>query len=110
VGQSKTSMVSTLVGVVFLAAVVAVALIHNFSNHSVGQTWPILLVGLGFCLAVAGMIELGLGLAGVFLVWLLANLGVIPPFSKSWPFIIIWVIVMVVFGFVRARASAGRAS
>ena len=109
-GQGNTSALGTLVGVVFLAAVVAVALIHNFSDYGVGQTWPVLLVGLGFCVAIAGMIELGLGLAGVFLVWLLANLGVISPFSKSWPFVIIWVIVMVVFGFVRARASAGRAS
>ena len=89
--------------VLMLGAISAVALIGNFSQTGFGQSWPVLMIALGLSLLFFGYWELGLSLFGIFLIWLLANLALIPTFSKSWPFALIWIAVMVVIGFVRAR-------
>ena len=68
--------------------------------------WPLLLMAVGGGLAAFGFLELGLGLIGVFGILLLANLEVIAPFGKSWPFTLIWIAAVVVIGFLRARARA----
>jgi hypothetical protein len=93
-----------LSAVVLLGALATVALVANFSETtSFGQVWPGVAAAMGVSLLFWGFLELGLGVAGVFLLWLLANLGVLPEFSKSWPFTLIWVVILVVVGFLRAR-------
>jgi hypothetical protein len=56
-------------------------------------------------LSFFGFWELGAAMGGSFLIWLLANLSVIPPFSKSWPLVLIWMAVIVVTGYYKARRS-----
>jgi hypothetical protein len=93
-------------GVLLLCTLAAVALVANFFELTFGQLWQGLVVGLGVSVMFWGFLELGLGLIGVFGLWLLANLGVLPEFGKSWPFALVWIAVMVVVGFLRARGSA----
>ncbi len=64
----------------------------------------------GLCLAFAGYFELGFALLGFFLLILLANLGTIPPFSKSWPFALIWIAILVVVGYMRSKSSSKKAA
>jgi hypothetical protein len=103
---NTTAMVIT--GVVILLAVAAVALLSNFAEISFGSTWPVLLMAVSLGLLAFRFWELGFGLFGFFCIWLLSNLGVIPAFSKSWPFALIWIALLVVIGFLRARSQKGR--
>ena len=95
-----------IVAVVALVAIATVALVGNFSEFTFGDLWPVLGIALGFGVAAFGFMELGLGLIGVFGIWLLANLELIPAFGKSWPFALIWIAAVVVIGFLRARARS----
>jgi hypothetical protein len=97
--------VGVVSAVLILLSLAAVFLINNFGEVGFGDSWPVLLIAAGLSLALAGYLELGLGIGGVFVLVLLANLDVIAPFSKSWPFVLIWIAVLVVVGFLRARAS-----
>jgi|DewCreStandDraft_4_1066084.scaffolds.fasta_scaffold01324_24 hypothetical protein len=92
-------------GAVLLLSVAAVFLIQNFGSVGVGRTWPAIVAAAGLCLTLVGYLELGLGLAGVFGIWLIANLGVIAPVGKSWPIFLIWMVIMLVVGFMRSRSS-----
>lgn len=92
-------------GVLVLSTVATVALIANFSEVGVASTWPAVAMAMGVGLLSFGYWELGVGLFGFFTVWLLGNLAVLPEFSKSWPICLIWIAVMVVIGFLRARAK-----
>jgi hypothetical protein len=104
--QSKPNMPAiVLSAVVLLGAVASVALVANFSEaHTFGALWPGVAAAVGLSLIFWGYLELGLGVLGVFLLWLLANLGVLPEFTKSWPFTLIWVLILVVVGYLRARS------
>ena len=97
------SWVLLLCGLVAIGAVAAVGLVANFGGDGFEITWPVLVMGLGLSLAIAGYFELGLLLFGAFLVWLLGNTGVLPTFSKSWPFALIWVAIVLIIGYLRAR-------
>ncbi len=103
--QPKPNMPAiVLSAVVLLGALATVSLVANFSETtSFGQVWPGVAAAVGVSMLFWGFLELGLGVAGVFLLWLLANLGVLPEFSRSWPFTLIWVVILVVVGYLRAR-------
>lgn len=97
-----TGMIS---GAVLLLSVAAVFLIQNFGSVGVGRTWPAIVAAAGLCLTLVGYLELGLGVAGVFVIWLLSNLGAIAPVGKSWPIFLVWMVVMLIVGFLRSRSS-----
>lgn len=100
--------VGVIAAVLILGSLAALFLLHNFSEVGFGQSWPVLLIALGLTLSFAGYPELGLAIGGAFLILLLANLEVIPAFSKSWPFILVWIVVLVVFGYLRGRAAKNK--
>ncbi len=105
---NTTAMVIT--GVLILLAVATVALLSNFVDVSFGSTWPVLLMAGSLGLLAFRFWELGFGLFGFFCIWLLSNLEAIPAFSKSWPFALIWIALLVVIGFLRARSQKGQAA
>jgi hypothetical protein len=107
-GKGFGKVTGLLAGVILLGSVAAVFLIQNFGSWGLGATWPAVVIAAGLCVAMVGYLELGLGVAGIFVIWLLCNLAVIPPVGKSWPFFLIWMAVMVVVGFIRGRS--GRAA
>ncbi len=92
--------------VIILGSVAAVFLINNFGQMGFADSWPVLPMAVGLCLAAAGYVELGLAVMGFFLLILLANMAIIPPFGKSWPFALIWIALLVVVGYMRSRAAA----
>ncbi len=102
--------VGVLSAVVILGSIATVFLINNFGEVGFGNSWPVLLMAGGLCLAFAGYFELGFALLGFFLLILLANLGTIPPFSKSWPFALIWIAILVVVGYMRSKSSSKKAA
>ncbi len=97
--------VAALSAVVILGSVAAVFLMNNFGEITFGQSWPVLGMAVGLCLVFATYLELGLVIAGIFLLILLANLEQIPAFGKSWPFALIWIAILVVAGAMRSRAT-----
>ena len=98
--------VGVIAAVLILGSLAALFLLNNFGEVGFGDSWPVLLIALGLTLAFAGYPELGLAIGGAFLIILLSNLEVIPPFSKSWPFILVWIVLLVVFGYLRGRTAA----
>ena len=100
--------VGVVAAVVILCSVAAVFLINNFGEVGFGQSWPVLPMAVGLSLAFASYLELGLAIMGFFLLILLANLGSIPPFGKTWPIALIWIAVLVVVGWMRGRAEKNR--
>jgi hypothetical protein len=108
--DKKGLPVSVIAAVLVLGSAAAIFLIANFGDVGIAASWPVILVAAGLSLALAGYPETGLAIAGAFLIWLLANLDVIPPFSRSWPFILIWIVVLVVFGFLRGRMAGKKTS
>jgi len=97
-------------GVLILGAIATVFLIQNFGHTGASATWPAIVIAMGVSLALAGYLELGLGVTGVFIIWLLANLRIIPEVGRSWPFFLLVVAIMVIIGFLRARSSRTSAS
>lgn len=93
-------------GVILMLVIFGAMLIvrYTYGGPGLGKTWPALLIGVGICLAIGGLLEMGIGLAALFGVWLAANLDYIT-FSKVWPFVIILVAVLVAVGYIRARAA-----
>jgi hypothetical protein len=83
-----------------------VLLLHNFTAVSFASTWPVILIACGACLAFGGFLELGLVCIGSFLIVLLANLRILPGIARSWPFILIWLALVVLIGYLRSRARA----
>jgi hypothetical protein len=104
--MANKGLASVIAAVVILGSIAAVFLIANFSEYQISECWPIIPMAIGVGLMLANFIELGLSITGAFLILLLANLEVIPPFSKSWPFILIWIAILVVIGYLRSRTSS----
>jgi len=104
--ESKATKVAVITTVMVLGAVAAVLLLHNFTEVSFASTWPVILIAGGLCLAFGGFLELGLVLIGSFLIVLLANLRILPGIGQSWPFILIWLALVVLIGYLRSRARA----
>jgi hypothetical protein len=98
--------VGVVSAVIILGSVAAVFLINNFGQMGFADSWPVLPMAVGLCLAAASYVELGLAVMGFFLLILLANMAVVPPFGKSWPFALIWIALLVVVGYMRSRAAA----
>ena len=84
-----------------------------FFNEVVGQnpsnTVYVLPMALGLCLAVGSLVELGGVILGFFLLVIFSTMEIYP-LAKSWPFILIWIAVMVVVGYLRSKAAKKNAS
>ncbi len=105
--EKKSNPVPMVIaGALLLVSIAVLALISNFSDTGFGVTWPVIFIAIGLGLITYGFWELGLGVSGFFLIWLLASLEVIPEFSKSWPFTLIWIVILVVIGFLRSRSGS----
>lgn len=100
--------VGVVAAVVILCSIAAVFLLNNFGEVGFGKSWPVLPMAVGLSLVFASYLELGLAIMGFFLLLLLAYLGSIPPFGKTWPIALIWIAVLVVVGWARDRAEKKR--
>jgi hypothetical protein len=96
--------VAVISAVIILLSVAALFLLQNFRDIPFSQSWPVLPMAVGLCLAVGSMVELGGAILGFFLLVILSTTGTYP-LSKSWPFILIWIAVLVVVGYLRSKAA-----
>ena len=98
-------------GVILMLVTFAVLLIvrYTYDGPGLGKTWPGLIIGVGICFAIGGLLEMGLGIIALFSVWLASNLDYIT-FSKVWPFVVLLVAVLVAVGYIRARAASDKES
>ncbi len=101
--------VAVISAVIILLSVAAVFLLQNFRGIPFAQSWPVLPMAVGLCLAVGSMIELGGAILGFFLLVILSTTGTYP-LAKSWPFILVWIAVLVVVGYLRSKAAKKKAS
>ena len=102
--NEKKAPVAVISAVLMLLSLGALFLLNNFGEVGFSQSWPLLCMAAGLCLAVGGMVELGLGIMGFFLLLLLSEMGVFA-FKKSWPIILIWLAILVVVGYLRSRTE-----
>lgn len=96
--------VAVISAVIILLSVAALFLLQNFRDIPFSQSWPVLPMAAGLCLAVGSMVELGGAILGFFLLVILSTTGTYP-LSKSWPFILIWIAFLVVVGYLRSKAA-----
>jgi len=96
--------VTVISAVIILLSVATLFLLQNFRDIPFSQSWPVLPMALGLCLAVGSMIELGGAVLGFFLLVILSTTDTYP-LSKSWPFILIWIALLVVVGYVRSKTA-----
>lgn len=103
----KPASAGVAVGAILMLVVVAGMFLSAFTydGPGLGKTWPALLMGVGVWLILGGMLEMGIGVIGLFSLWLVSNLGY-ASFSKLWPFVILLVAVLVAVGYIRSRASS----
>lgn len=101
--------VAVISAVIILLSVAAVFLLQNFRGIPFAQSWPVLPMAVGLCLGAAAYVELGGAILGVFFLVILSTLDVYP-LDKSWPFILIWIAVLVVAGHLRNKATKKKAS
>jgi hypothetical protein len=102
--KKPTKPVAVISAVIVLLSVAAVFLLQNFRDVPFSQSWPVLPMAVGLCLVAGSMIELGGAILGFFLLVILSTTGTYP-LSKSWPFILIWIAVLVVVGYLRSKAA-----
>jgi len=102
--KEKKTPVAVISAVLILLSLGALFLLNNFGDIGFSESWPVLCMAVGLCLAVGGMVELGLGIMGLFLLLLLSELQIFA-FGKSWPIILIWLAILVVVGYVRSRSE-----
>ena len=95
--------------VAVLLCIAAVFLLQNFRDIPFAESWPVLPMAVGLCLAVGSMVELGGAILGFFLLVILSTTGTYP-LGKSWPFILVWIAVLVVVGYLRSKAAKKNAS
>jgi hypothetical protein len=96
--------VAVISTVIILLSVAALFLLQNFRDIPFAESWPVLPMAVGLCLAVGSMIELGGAILGFFLLVILSTTGTYP-LDKSWPFILVWIAVLVVVGYLRTKAA-----
>ena len=107
--KEKKTPVAVISAVLMLLSLAALFLLNNFGEIGFSESWPVLCMAVGLCLAVGGMVELGLGLMGFFLLLLLSELEVFA-FKKSWPIILIWLAILVLIGYMRSRTEEKKTS
>ena len=101
--------VAVISAVIILLCIAAVFLLQNFRDIPFAESWPVLPMAVGLCLAVGSMVELGGAILGFFLLVILSTTGTYP-LGKSWPFILVWIAVLVVVGYLRSKAAKKNAS
>ena len=101
--------VAVISAVIILLSVAAVFLLQNFKDIPFSQSWPVLPMAVGLCLVAGSMIELGGAVLGFFLLVILSTTGTYP-LAKSWPFILIWIAVLVVVGYLRGKKKKASSS
>jgi len=103
----KPASAGMAVGAILMLVVVAGMFLsaYTYDGPGLGQTWPALFIGVGVWFLLGGLLEMGIGLMGLFSLWLVSNLGY-ASFSKLWPFLILLVAVLVAVGYIRSRASS----
>ena len=101
--------VAVISAVIILLSIAAVFLLQNFRDIPFAESWPVLPMAVGLCLAVGSMVELGGAILGFFLLVILSTTGTYP-LGKSWPFILVWIAVLVVVGYLRSKAAKKNAS
>ncbi|MDX9999966.1 MAG: hypothetical protein RBU30_01590 [Polyangia bacterium] len=82
---------------------------YTYPGPGIGKTWPAIFIGVGVWFVLGGLLEAGLGIMGLFGLWLASNVTNLS-FSKLWPFLILLVAVLVAVGFIRARSSSEQKS
>lgn len=104
--ESKAPSLLATIGAVFIIVTLGVMLLvrYTFDGPGLGTTWPALFVAAGVVLMMARYLELGIGVTGLFGIFLAANLDAFS-LKRAWPFFIIIVAIAVVVGFLRARAG-----
>ncbi len=103
--KKPTSASVALGAIVMLLIVTGMFLsAYTYDGPGLGKTWPALLMGVGLWFLFGGLLEVGLGIVGLFGLWLASNLGY-ASFGRLWPFLILLVAVLVAVGFIRSRAS-----
>ncbi len=105
--EKKTASGGVTVGVILMIVIFAGQMLLQFTykSHGFGETWPALMVGVGACFILGGLLEMGLGIMALFSLWLVHNLKWVA-FWDYWPFTILLVAVLVAVGFLRARAAS----
>ena len=107
--ETKSASAGITIGVIVMLVIFAGQMLSHFTykSHTFGTTWPALIMGIGICLVLGGLLEMGAGIMAIFGLWLVHNLKWIA-FWDYWPFFILLVAVLVAVGFLRARASADK--
>lgn len=105
--KEKKTPVAVISAVLILLSLGALFLMNNFGEVGFSESWPVLGIAVGLCLAVGGLVELGLGIMGLFLLLLLSELEMFA-FKKSWPIILIWLAILVVVGYLRSRSEKNK--
>ena len=94
-------------GAILMLAVVAGMFLssYTYDGPGLGKTWPAIFVAVGVWFVLGGLLEMGVGIMGLFGLWLASNVSDLS-FRKLWPFLILLVAILVAVGFVRARSSS----
>jgi len=90
--------------VIILVSVATLFLLQNFREIPFANSWPVLPMAVGLCLAVGSMVELGGAILGFFFLVMLSTTDTYP-LGKTWPFILIWIAVLVIVGYLRTKAA-----
>ncbi len=106
--EKKPANLKGMVGaVVILASLAGILLVkYTFDGPGIRSTWPVLFIGIGIVLAVAGYYEIALVAVFVFAVILGGNLNIYS-LRRAWPFTIAVIPVAVLLGYLRAKAGSG---
>ncbi len=107
--EKKKASGGITIGVIVMLVIFAGQMLSQFTykSYGFGTTWPALIVGIGICFVLGGLLEMGLGIMAIFGLWLVSNLGWLK-FWDYWPFFILLVAVLVAVGYMRARAAADK--
>lgn len=107
--ENKSASSSITMGVIVMLVIFAGQMLSHFTykSYGFGTTWPALVMGIGVCFVLGGLLEMGMGIMAIFGLWLVHNLELVA-FWDYWPFFILLVAVLVAVGFLRARAASDK--
>lgn len=107
----KPASAAMALGAILMLVVVAGMFLsaYTYDGPGLGKTWPALLIVAGLWFVFGGLLEMGVGIMGLFGLWLASNITDVS-FRKLWPFLILLVAVLVAVGFIRARSSGEKTS
>lgn len=102
----KPASAGVAVGAILMLVAIAGMFLsaYTYDGPGLGKTWPVVFLGVGVWFILGGLLEMGIGIIGLFSLWLTSNLGY-ASFRKLWPFVILLVAVLVAVGYIRSRAS-----